>query len=123
DLTVITTYLKIQTAAEFVYVAACLFPKLTILALYLRIFTEHSVRICAWIVISLCIAHAIANIAASFTICRPFEFKWSKAIDSHCANAMVSYRCVSLPYILTDVAILVLPFSSLYHLIIAKRRK
>jgi hypothetical protein len=123
DPTVITTYLKIQTAAEFVYVAACLFPKLSILALYLRIFTERIVRIVTWIVIGVCIAHAIANILASFTICQPFEFKWNKAINGHCANVMASYRYVSLPHIITDIAIFVLPLSSLYHLMINKRRK
>ncbi|KAF2257926.1 hypothetical protein CC78DRAFT_480752, partial [Lojkania enalia] len=123
DPTVITTYLKIQTAAEFVYVAACLFPKLSILALYLRIFTERTVRIVTWIVIGVCIAHAVANILASFTICQPFEFKWNKTIDGHCVNVMASYRYVSLPHIITDMAIFVLPWSSLYHLMISKRKK
>ncbi|KAF2799244.1 hypothetical protein K505DRAFT_231492, partial [Melanomma pulvis-pyrius CBS 109.77] len=123
DPTVMTTYFKIQTAAEFVYVAACLFPKLSVLVLYLRIFTERIMRICTWIVIGVCVAHAIANIIASFTICRPFEFKWNKAIDGHCANVMASYRYVSLPHILTDIAILVLPLPSLYGLLMNKRRK
>ncbi|KAF1992967.1 hypothetical protein P154DRAFT_451456 [Amniculicola lignicola CBS 123094] len=121
---VITTYLKIQTAAEFVYVAACLFPKLTILALYLRLFTNRTVRIGAWIVIGVCIAHAFANIVASFTICRPFEYKWNKTIPGgRCSNPMASYRFVSLPHILTDIAIFLLPWSSLYHLMISKKQK
>lgn len=123
DMTVLTTYLKLQTAAEFVYVAACLFPKLSILVLYLRIFTSRAVRICTWIVIGVCIAHATANIIASFAICQPFEYKWNKTIPGHCADIMASYRYVSLPHILTDLAILVLPLSSLWHLQISKRRK
>ena len=123
DPTVIPTYLKIQTTAEFIYVAACLFPKLSVLVLYPRIFTERIVRIFTWIVIGVCVAHAIANIIASFTICRPFEFKWNKAIDGHCSNVMASYRYVSLPHILTDVAILILPLSSLSALMMNKRRK
>ncbi|KAF2730700.1 hypothetical protein EJ04DRAFT_499946 [Polyplosphaeria fusca] len=123
DPNVIVTYLKIQTAAEFVYVAACLFPKLTILALYLRIFTDRVVRIGTWIVIGVCIAHALGNIIASFTICQPFEYKWNKTINGHCANVMASYRWVSIPHILTDLAIFILPLSSLYHLVMGKRRK
>jgi hypothetical protein len=123
DPTVIATYLKIQTAAEFVYVAACLFPKLSILSLYLRVFTDRSVRIVTWVVIGVCIAHAIANWLASFTICHPFEFKWNKTINGHCANVMASYRYVSIPHIITDMAIFVLPLSSLYHLVMSKRRK
>ncbi|RYP20591.1 hypothetical protein DL767_009416 [Monosporascus sp. MG133] len=120
---VITTYLEIQTAAEFIYVAACLCPKLSILVLYLRVFTERNVRILTWIVIGVAIAHAVANIIASFTICQPFEFKWNKTIDGHCANVMASYRYVSIPHILTDIAILALPLPSLYQLQISKKRK
>lgn len=112
-----------QTAAEFVYVAACLFPKLTILALYLRIFTGRIVRITAWVMIGVCTAHAVANIIASFTICQPFEYKWNKTINGHCANVLASYRYVSIPHILTDIVILVLPISSLYHLLMNKRKK
>ncbi|KAM3064770.1 hypothetical protein ACMFMF_011765 [Clarireedia jacksonii] len=123
DPTVIETYLKLQTAAEFVYMAACLFPKLSILALYLRIFTQRSVRIIAWIVIGVCIAHAVANNILSFTICQPFEFKWNKTINGHCANILTSYRWVSLPHIISDIAILTLPLSSLYQLQINKRKK
>ncbi len=103
--------------------AACLFPKLSILVLYLRIFTDRIVRICTWIVIGVCVAHAIANIIASLTICRPFEFKWNKATEGQCANVMASYRYVSLPHILTDIAVLVFPLSSLYGLLMNKRRK
>ncbi|KAF2965844.1 hypothetical protein GQX73_g7743 [Xylaria multiplex] len=123
DPKVITTYLKMQTAAEFVYVASCLCPKLSILALYLRIFTDRKVRIGTWIAIGVAIAHAIANIIASFTICQPFEYKWNKTIHGHCANVIASYRYVSLPHILTDIAIFVLPLSSLYRLQISKRRR
>ncbi|CAN8100815.1 unnamed protein product [Discula destructiva] len=123
DTNVLATYLKLQTAAELVYVAACLFPKLSILALYLRVFTHHSVRIGTWTVIGVCIAHAIANIIASFTMCQPFEYQWNKVIVGHCANLMASYRYVSLPHILTDIVILILPLSSLHHLQMSKRRK
>jgi hypothetical protein len=123
DPLVIGTYLKLQTAAEFVYVAACLFPKLSLLALYLRIFTQRTVRIVTWIVIGVCIASAVANFIASFTICQPFEFKWNKTIKGHCADVIASYRWVSLPHILSDVAIITLPLSSLYKLQINKRKK
>jgi len=123
DPPVIETYLKLQTAAEFVYVGACLFPKLSILALYLRIFTQRSVRIIAWIAIGVCIAHVVANYIASFTICQPFEFKWNKTIKGHCADVIASYRWVSLPHIITDIVILTLPLSSLYQLQMNKRKK
>jgi len=124
DPPLLTTYLKLQTAAEFVYVAACLFPKLSILVLYLRVFTDRTVRICTWFVICFCVAHALANIIASFTICQPFAYKWNKTIEGgKCADVMASYRYVSLPHILSDIAILVLPLSSLSKLMVSKRRK
>ena len=52
---------------------------------------------------------------APFTICQRFAFKWDKAIPGgHCADLIAAYKYISIPNIVTDCAIVVLPFSTLW---------
>jgi hypothetical protein len=115
--------LKLQTATEFLYIIGMLFPKLLILFMYLKIFTGRKTQIITWIVIGVSVAHSVGNLIACFTICQPFEFKWNKTIDSHCADLMASYRYVSVPHIATDIMIFLLPWHTLNHLQMNKKRK
>ncbi|KAI1408935.1 hypothetical protein F5Y13DRAFT_193762 [Hypoxylon sp. FL1857] len=125
DEEVLVTYLKIQTATEFVYMAGVTFPKVCILMLYLDIFVERKVRIMTKIVLGIVLANYFANgLIAPFTTCQPLAFKWDKTIPGgHCANLGAAYRYVSLPNIVTDLAILALPSTTLYRLQICRMRK
>ncbi|KAJ3579325.1 hypothetical protein NPX13_g1240 [Xylaria arbuscula] len=125
DPSTVGNFLKIQTATEFIYVAGVTFPKVCILLMYLSIFVERKIRIAAKIVIAVIVTNWIATgIIADFTICQPFAFKWDKSIPGgHCSNLMAAYRWISIPNILTDLAIIFLPFSALYHLQTTRIRK
>ncbi|KAI2780946.1 hypothetical protein F4815DRAFT_499014 [Daldinia loculata] len=124
DPKTITTYLKLQTASEFLYMLTVTLPKVCIIILYLRIFTERKIRLITKIVLGVVISNYVAiGIIAILTICKPFAYKWDKTIDGHCNNLMNSYRYTSLPNIITDVAILVLPFPMLYKLQVSPMRK
>ncbi|KAK4183165.1 hypothetical protein QBC35DRAFT_508565 [Podospora australis] len=125
DANKIVTYLKIQTATEFIYMAGVTLPKICLLILYLRIFTERKVRIATWIVLGVVIANYFATgIIATLTVCQPFAFKWDKTIPGgKCNNLMAAYRYISIPNIMTDLAIIVLPLSTLWKLQASKMRK
>ncbi|KAK2596435.1 hypothetical protein N8I77_013325 [Diaporthe amygdali] len=125
DPSVIVPFLKIQTAGEFIYMAGVTFPKVAILILYLRVFVERKVRIITWIVIGVVLANWVAvGIIAALVTCQPFAFKWDKTIPGgHCANLMAAYKYVSIPNILTDLAVAILPLSTLYHLQMSRTRK
>lgn len=125
DQSVIVPFLKIETAGEFVYMAAVTFPKVSILVLYLRIFIERKTRIITWVVIGVVMCHWVASgIIAALVTCQPFAFKWDKTIpDGHCANLLAAYAYVSIPNILTDLAIAILPISTIYNLQMSRIRK
>lgn len=125
DQSVILPFLKIRTAGEFVYMAGVTLPKVAILILYLRIFVERKLRIITWVVIGVALCHWVANgIIAALAACHAFAFKWDKTIqDGHCANLLALYTYVSIPNILTDLAIGILPISTLYHLKMSRIRK
>lgn len=117
--------LKLQTAIEFLYMAGVTFPKVAILALYLRIFVERKVCIITWLVIGVVLSHWVASgVITVSVICQPFAFKWDKTIpNGHCGDLFATYTYVSIPNILTDLAIAILPISTLYHLQMSRMRK
>jgi hypothetical protein len=119
----VTTYLKIQTAEEAIYMASVTLPKLAIILLYLKIFVDKWIRRLTWMVGVAILLNGISGLIVTFTICQPFNFKWNKAINGHCADIMAAYRYVSVPNIITDVGVLLLPISTLYKLQISNPRK
>ncbi|KAI1763224.1 hypothetical protein GGR53DRAFT_531687 [Hypoxylon sp. FL1150] len=125
DPGVIESFLKVDTATEFVYMAGVTFPKVCILLLYLYIFVDRTVRIITKVVLGVVLTNFVATgIIATFTICQPFAFKWDKSIpNGHCTDLMAGYRYISIPNIFTDLAILSLPISTLYRLQISRIRK
>ncbi|KAG6362557.1 hypothetical protein INS49_007649 [Diaporthe citri] len=125
DPSVIVPFLKIQTSGDFVYMAGVTFPKVAVLILYLRVFVDRKVRIVTWIVIGVVLTNWVAiGIIAALVTCQPFAFKWDKTIQGgHCADLLAAYKYVSVPNILTDLAIAILPLSTLYHLQMSRTRK
>jgi hypothetical protein len=124
DPSKLATLLKIQAAAEYIYMVGITFPRAAILMLYLRIFAEHKSRIATKIVLTFTIINWIANgIIADSVVCQPFAFRWDKTINGYCGNMLDGYRYVSFPNIAIDLAIVVLPISTLYNLNISWTRK
>lgn len=118
------TWLKIQTADEVIYITGVTLPKVAILIMFLHIFVENRARVITKIVLAVVVLHwLISGIISIFTICQPFSFKWDKSIDGHCSNLIAAYRYISIPNILTDLAILALPLSTLWYLNMSRRRK
>ncbi|KAI1108349.1 hypothetical protein F5Y14DRAFT_92894 [Nemania sp. NC0429] len=121
----IVTFLKIQAADEIIYVLSVTLPKISILSLYLRIFPSRNIRIVTCVVMALVIANFFASgLITGLTICHPFAFKWDKTIPGGwCADFVAAYKYASVPNIIFDLVIAVLPLSTIYHLQVSKIRK
>ncbi|KAI1806923.1 hypothetical protein F4811DRAFT_84836 [Daldinia bambusicola] len=122
DPAVFLTYLKLQTALEFIYMANVTFPKICLLILYLRI-VEGKVKLITKITLGVVITNYIVSIITIVLLCRPFAYNWDKTIDGNCANLMGAFRYASLPNIVTDIAIVAIPFPMLYKLQVSRERK
>lgn len=120
----IFTGFKLLAIQEFLYGAAITFPKVTIATLYLRVLREQWARRITYLVCVIVVLNEMSMIIGSSLICQPFAFKWDKSIaGGHCGDIMALYRYVSIPNIITDVAILILPFPTLYKLQISTPKK
>ncbi|PVH95531.1 hypothetical protein DM02DRAFT_690005 [Periconia macrospinosa] len=127
DPSKITQYLALQTAIEFIYCIAISTPKLQLLLLYLKIFRVGTHRILRWIawatMVCVILQWLIVGVIVWASICRPLRFKWDKSINGTCADLLAAYRYVSVPNILTDLVILVLPMSTVKNLHVSTLRK
>jgi hypothetical protein len=120
----ITKFLKYQTASQFIYMVGITLPKVALLILYLKVFADRKVIIATWVVMCLLIGLCFSSVVALFAICQPFAYNWNKSIPGgHCGNFMAAYKYISIPNIVSDVAILLLPIPSLWSLNMSRWKK
>ncbi|TVY75857.1 hypothetical protein LSUE1_G007077, partial [Lachnellula suecica] len=115
---------KSLAAVEFLYLCSNPLPKIYVVCLYLRIFTNRAARLTCYILICIMIAIWVAFITASATKCHPFAAQWDKAIPGgHCVNIEAYYQSTSAPNIATDLVILILPIPTVIGLHASRLRK
>ncbi|KAF2811144.1 uncharacterized protein BDZ99DRAFT_344380, partial [Mytilinidion resinicola] len=122
---------KLKTWAKFTfiipltYLPAIAMPKLSILCLYLRIFSEPIHRAVCWITAGLIVANCIGSMVPAFVICVPLEFLWNQNLPGggHCIDIDAWYRWSSLMNILTDLIMLGLPIPVIIKLHVSRNVK
>ncbi|MCJ1380722.1 hypothetical protein MMC17_003830 [Xylographa soralifera] len=70
----LVVWAKFLIAVPMIYLAAVLFPKLAILAIYLRIFTDSRYRFACYVIAGVLFANWIGTTIAGFFTCVPFEY-------------------------------------------------
>ncbi|KUJ19545.1 uncharacterized protein LY89DRAFT_780467 [Mollisia scopiformis] len=116
--------LKLQVALGYINPVAITLPKLAILGLYLRIFTIKAYRYLAYGIAAVLIANWIATLVSVSLICRPFAYQWDKSIPGGtCLQYQWMYTWFSIPNLVTDVAILVLPLPIIWNLQMSLNKK
>ncbi|KAF2490389.1 hypothetical protein BU16DRAFT_596458, partial [Lophium mytilinum] len=122
---------KLETWAKFtfiiplMYLPAIAMPKLSILCLYLRIFSEPIHRVVCWITAGLIVANCIGSMVPAFVICVPLEYLWNPKLPGggHCIDIDAWYRWSSLMNILTDLIMLGLPVPVILKLHVSRNVK
>ncbi|KAJ5086426.1 integral membrane protein [Penicillium alfredii] len=119
----LTVFFKIGWSNPFVYTSCVAFIKLSILALYKRLF---SVRHIVWAVNFLAgfvILWAVSIIVANSLMCIPVNKFWDQEIEGACIDTAKFYYGQQIPNILSDICILILPLKVVWDLPIAKTQK
>ena len=113
----LAVYAKFIIVVPLLYLAAVVFPKIAILAIYLRVFTQPRFRTACYVLATLLVANWIGSTVAGLLICRPLEYLWDQSIaGGHCFDINAWFRWASLVNIVTDVAMLVLPLPVIWQL-------
>ena len=80
--------------------------KLSILCLYLRIFTAPWFRTTCWVSVLLITFYALSSIIATVFQCTPIPRFWDKTIDGMCISSTAFWFANSIFNIVTDIVIL-----------------
>lgn len=102
---------------EFLHPAAVAFPKLIVVMLYLHVLTNKYERYAAkGLVVFIIAAWFSYTIAACFQ-CMPFAFNWDKTIaNGRCFSIDDYANSSSIPNIISDIAVLLLPIRTVIGL-------
>ena len=108
---------KFLLVESLLYLAAVVFPKLSLLTIYLRIFVQPRFRMACYTLATLLIANWVGNTVAGLFMCEPLQYLWDHTIPGgHCFHDNVWICWASLINIVTDVAMLVLPLPVIWKL-------
>lgn len=108
--------MKNSLAAELLYVAAILSVKLSILALYRRIFQDSRFRPWLYATGLIVIAYSIASFFTFLLQCVPLDKGWDPTVKGTCLDLGLAFTVTGAVNIFTDVLILSLPLPSLLKL-------
>ncbi|QSZ30408.1 hypothetical protein DSL72_004931 [Monilinia vaccinii-corymbosi] len=107
------------------YAIASTFPKLSLLAMYLRIFTVPFYRMVTYFLIYVLVVTATVLFTMILFQCTPVNYSWDKSIPGGKCHFHVEkiFLYASLPNIITDVVMLVLPLPFVLRLNMTRKVK
>lgn len=115
---------KYLVAISTLYFAGVNIPKLAILALYHRLFPNRSNRYIIYALMGILIGLTISTVVTALVACIPFAANWDPTLPgARCINKEAFFRWGSLPNIVTDVVMLVLPMRIVWNLHTTTRLK
>ena len=114
------------------YPLASGFPKLSICALYLRIFTGRWTCIITWVMVAFLTANMLAFFFAQIFLCTPPSYFWTTFAISTTNAGLHKGKCINLeavilainpPHIASDIVLLILPLPTVWKLQMSIGRK
>ena len=117
DPTQLEAWAKCLFAIELLYLIGDCLPRISVLLLYLRVFTNRWARITCYGLLVTTIAVFLSYTFAVIFNCTPVAFQWDKSIDGGwCYDQEAFYKTTSFPNIMLDVVMLVLPIPMIVKL-------
>ncbi|KAI2777041.1 integral membrane protein [Daldinia loculata] len=122
---VVETFYICLFISEMTYTGAIVFVKFSILALYWRIFNKSgSIKLPITILTAAVLMWGLAVLFLTLLQCIPTRGIWDKTIEASCnVDSQKFLFAISIPNILVDVTILILPIPYVMHLNVTKSQK
>ena len=114
---------KANYSRSVAYPIACVLPKISICCMYLALFRPNIyLRRATYSMIAFLVANAVAWFVPTAAVCRPISAFWNQE-PAKCINVDVFGVWISLPNIVSDLAILILPLPVLWKMQIKRSKK
>ncbi|KAE8418976.1 hypothetical protein BDV36DRAFT_308230 [Aspergillus pseudocaelatus] len=119
----LTVYLKIGWSNPLVYTSCIAFIKLSVLALYKRLFSTPRMILAANIVACFVILWALSVCVVGILLCLPVNKFWDPTVPGSCLDSAQYYYGQQIPNILTDVVLLIMPLKCVWALPISRTQR
>ncbi|KAI0112496.1 hypothetical protein GGR51DRAFT_507294 [Nemania sp. FL0031] len=116
-------FLFILYFQNWFYLPSSLLSRISVVLLYLRVFTNKWARAACWAVIAFLVANCVAMIITAQLQCIPFVYTFEKGIDGECFDQWRWYEVSNFPNIFGDVLVLVLPIRTVWTIKASAARK
>ncbi|EXJ56329.1 uncharacterized protein A1O5_12596 [Cladophialophora psammophila CBS 110553] len=113
-------------AGEMTYDITNAVTKISILAFYLRIFTDPKFKISAYILMGFVMAFLVAILPATIFQCTPISYMWTGwtgETEGHCIDVSSLTWVASSVNIIQDIAVILLPIPHLLKLSLSRKKK
>ena len=100
--------------------------KLSILAFYLRIFTDRTFKRATYVVMGICTAYIFAMVPVTIWQCKPISYmwtSWSGETEGSCINVYKLTWVASTTNIALDAVVIILPIPHLMKLSLSRKKK
>lgn len=114
---------QLNYAYNILNVSCYMIVKISIMLLYLRIFTSRKFHIATWMCIAFVAMIAIANTLVAIFACTPVQSFYNREIAVRCIDEVAWYWSTAVLNIVTDVIILILPLPVLWSVQMSLSRK
>lgn len=95
----------------------------SILALYLRIFSDRTLRIAIWTVIAFVTLQWLGFAITALAQCSPVQYYWNRRIEGTCVDIDKFYRAVTPFNIVVDLIVIFIPLPPVWKLKATNTRK
>ncbi|KAI3335181.1 hypothetical protein F4824DRAFT_465033 [Ustulina deusta] len=121
----ITIFLKYLVAESLWYLGTIWIAKLSICMLYRRLFPQRPIYIVLCVIVAIMIGTSIATVVALLVACRPFSANWGPPAiqQTYCIDKEPIFVWATLPNVVTDVVMLVIPLPIVWKLHMATNFK
>ena len=124
DPSTYVSWAKSAVAVEVIYCTSVVFPKISILAMYLRLFpVKKEYRYTIFALMFIIAANGIAGDFTSLLSCQPLRKRWDPTLKGHCIDVTNYWRFISLANIISDVAMLLFPLPVVWKLHVSLPQK
>lgn len=98
--------------------------KLSVLAFYRRVFPVNTLRITSYALAGVIAIWWITVVLISILACTPISFNWDRTQPGgHCLDPRIFVIAISIPNIVTDITILLLPLPVIWRLQLHFKKK
>ncbi|KAH7044539.1 hypothetical protein B0J12DRAFT_577841 [Macrophomina phaseolina] len=118
----VTRFFKTIVANEMLYTTGLACSRLSLVALYYRLFGVSSMRYFLHVFVFIIIAWAISTYIPSIRTCWPIESFWD-GTNQNCIDLFKFYVGVAIGSIITDVGLMILPLPYIWRLNVPRYRK